>query len=70
MLLPRRWQFVATPLAEHCLRGGRHLPTPLAVAETNCRVRQEFLEQQLFLQNSYFLIKRTLKVNEGAILDI
>ena len=30
MLLPRRWQFVASPLAVPCLHGGRRLPTPLA----------------------------------------
>ena len=31
MLLPPYWQFTASPLAVHCLHGGRCLPTALAV---------------------------------------
>ena len=36
MLLPRRWQFVASPLAVPCLHGDRCLPTPLAEMKGVC----------------------------------
>ena len=39
MLLPPYWQFTASPLAVHCLHGGRCLPTALALARGYLVVR-------------------------------
>jgi len=47
MLLPRRWQFPASPMAVYCHHDGRLLPTPLAEIKER-EHKQTFLEQKPF----------------------